>query len=277
MKKPLAVVLLVVLSLIGYSAAVLLSFGSAWHSVISVGEIGSRLLFAVVLPAPLIFVYRVFRDYYGFTVTKFLLMLCLPPFAGTLVLSVILIVIGSFAGGWSGLGALSIAVTWHFATIGLLVCTIGWITALNSLDRIRRRTVKKAVSVIVLTLCSAAAGSGVYRVNDLVSFWAVSNDTVTVVTALITAVPIGVGLTALVRFYKREYSLSPSLCMLCIFLPSLLISGAALINVYLSGGEYYRLSNEYYASRQNLIGTAAVLLMTVVFYAVFSAVFRRRR
>lgn len=275
MKK--SVVLLVVLSLIGYSAAVLLSFGSAWHSVISVGEIGSRILFATALPSPLIFVYRVFRDYYGFTVTKFLLTLCVPTFAGTIVLSVILIIIGTFAGGWGGLGALSIAITWHFVTVGLLVCTIGWITALNALDRIRRHTVKKVVSLIVLTLCSAAVGSGVYRVNGLASFWAVSNDAVTVVTALITAVPIGVGLTALVRFYKREYSLSPPLCMLCIFLPSLLISGAALINVYLNGGEYYKFSNEYYASRQNLIGTAAILSVTVILYAVFSAVRRKRR
>lgn len=275
MKK--SVVLLVVLSLIGYSAAVLLSFGSAWHSVISVGEIGSRILFATALPSPLIFVYRVFRDYYGFTVTKFLLTLCVPTFAGTIVLSVILIIIGTFAGGWGGLGALSIAITWHFVTVGLLVCTIGWITALNALDRIRRHTVKKVVSLIVLTLCSAAVGSGVYRVNGLASFWAVSNDAVTVVTALITAVPIGVGLTALVRFYKKEYSLSPPLCMLCIFLPSLLISGAALINVYLNGGEYYKFSNEYYASRQNLIGTAAILSVTVILYAVFSAVRRKRR
>ena len=277
MKKTLAVLLLVILSLIGYSAAVLLSFGSAWYSVISVGEIGGRILFAAALPSPLIFVYRGFRDCYGFTAKKFLFTLCIPPYAGTIVVSVVLIVIGMFIGGWGGLGALSIAITWHFATVGLLIGTIVWITVLNAVDRIHSQNVKKIVSLIILTFCCAAAGSGVYRVNDLVSFSMVNNNTVTIVTAMITAVPIGIGLTALARFYKREYSLSPPLCMLCIFLPTFLISGGILINSYLNGGEYYKFSNEYYVSRLNLIGTAAILSVTVVLYAIFSAVRRRRQ
>ena len=54
MKKTLAVFLLVILSLIGYSAAVLLSFGSAWYSVITVRDIGYRILFAAALPFPLL-------------------------------------------------------------------------------------------------------------------------------------------------------------------------------------------------------------------------------
>lgn len=277
MKKPFAVVLLVILSLIGYSAAVIMSFGSAWYSVVSVRGIGYRILFAAALPSPLIFVYRVYRDRYGFTAKKFLFTLCIPPYAGSIVLSVILIIIGTIAGGWGGLGALSIAITWHFATVGLLIGTIGWITALDAVDRIRRHNIKKIISLIVLTLCSAAVGSGVYRVNDLVAFSVVNNNTVNIVTALITAVPISVGLTALVCFYKKEYSLSPPLCMLCIFLPTLLISGATLINSYLNGGEYYRFSNGYYVSSLNLIGAAAILSVTVVLYAVFSVVRRRRQ
>lgn len=280
MKKPLAIVLLVILSIIGYSIAVILSFSSAWYSVISAGNIVSRILFAAALPSPTIFVYRLFRDRYGFTMRRFLLALCMPPYAGSIILSVVLIVIGMFTGGWGGLGALSIAITWHFATIGLLVCTIVWTVALDAVDRIRRYNVKKTVSLIVLTFCTAAVGSGIYMVNTVFPFVAVYSanvNTAAIVTALITAVPISVGLTALVRFYKKEYSLSPPLCMLCMFLPTLLISVATLTDAHFGGGEYYRYLNELYASSQNLIGITAIFLITVVLYAVFSAIRRRRR
>lgn len=279
MKKSLAVVLLVVLSLIGYSIAVILSFSSAWYSVISAGNIVSRILFAAALPSPTIFVYRLFRDRYGFTMRRFLLALCMPPYAGSIILSVVLIVIGIFTGGWGGLGALSIAITWHFATVGLLICTSIWIAALDAVDRIRRYNVKKTVSLIVLTLCAATVGSGIYRANTVFPFvvvYSANVNTAAIVTALITAVPISVGLTALVRFYKKEYSLSPPLCMLCMFLPILLISAATLADAYF-GGEYYRYLNEFYASSQNLIGITAISLITVVLYAVFSAIRRRRR
>lgn len=279
MKKSLAVVLLVVLSLIGYSAAVILSFGSAWYSVISAGNIVSKILFAAALPSPTIFVYRLFRDCYDFTMRRFLFALCIPPYAGSIVLSVVLIVIGMFTGGWGGLGALSIAITWHFAAVGLLVCTIVWTVALDAVDRIRRYNVKKIVSLIVLTLCAAVVGSGIYRVNTFFPFLKINSanvNTAAIVTALITAVPISVGLAALVRFYKNKYSLNPLLCMLCMFLPTILISGATLANAYFGGGEYYRYLNEFYASSQNLIGITAIFSVTVVLYAVFSAIRRRQ-
>lgn len=279
MKKPLAVALLVVLSLIGYSAAVLLSFGSAWYSVILVEDIGSRILFASALPFVTIFAYRLFRDCYGFTMKKFLFVLCMPPYAGSVAVSVVLIVIGIFSGGWGGLGALSIAITWHFAVVGLLVCTIVWAAALDAVDRICRYNVKKIISLIVLTLCSAAVGSGIYRVNTVFPFFAINSvniNTPAIVTALITAVPVSIGLTALMHFYKNEYSLNPPLCLLCIFLPTFLISGAMLANAYFSGGEYYRYSNEFYASRQNLIGITAIFLATAVLYAAFSLIRRGR-
>lgn len=280
MKKPLAVVLLVILSIIGYSIAVILSFGSAWYYVISASNIVSRILFAAALPSPTIFVYRLFRDRYGFTTKKFLFVLCMPAYVGSIAVSAVLIVIGMFTGGWGGLGALSIAITWHFATIGLLVCTIVWIAALDAIDRICRYNVKKTVSLIVLTFCTAAVGSGIYRVNTVFPFvvvYSANVNTAAIVTALITAVPISVGLTTLVRFYKKEYSLSLPLCMLCMFLPTLLISVATLADAYFGGGEYYRYLNEFYASSQNLIGITAIFLITVVLYAVFSAIRQRRR
>ncbi len=61
MKKSLAVVLLVVLSLIGYSAAVILSFGSAWYSVISAGNIVSKYCLRL-LCHPRRYLYIVFSE-----------------------------------------------------------------------------------------------------------------------------------------------------------------------------------------------------------------------
>ena len=210
---------------------------------------------------------------------RFFFALCIPPYAGSIILSIVLIVIGMFTGGWGGLGALSIAITWHFAEIGLLVCTSIWIAALNAVDRIRRYNVKKIVSPIILTLCAAVVGSGIYRVNTFFPFLKINSanvNTAAIVTALITAVPISVGLAALVRFYKNKYSLNPLLCMLCMFLPTILISGATLANAYFGGGEYYRYLNEFYASSQNLIGITAIFSVTVLLYAVFSAIRRRQ-
>lgn len=288
MNKALATITLIILDALAFSAAVWATFGSSAAGMMGdSSELAARILLLAALPFPLIFVYRLFRRKYGFTMRKFLLCSLLPPYIVSITASVILLSpLGPETQGWGGLVMLSVIVAWHLVTLGLMFSAAVWISLDQVFEYIKHYEVRKTFSIILLILCGAAIGNGLHLLlfqNTLptVSIVIVSNTsagigsyiTKTLVKAGIEAVPAGIGAAALARFYRNEYSVKPAIFMLCAFLPTFLISGGLTAAEYFNHKKYFPYHSE---SFDNLLFAAAILTVTVIIYAVSSAVRRKK-
>ncbi|MDE6726971.1 MAG: hypothetical protein K2J80_03405 [Oscillospiraceae bacterium] len=291
MKKVLAVIALIVLNALAFSAGVWAVFGS-WSYHIGKIDLLPSILFLAVLPSPLVFVWHLFRDRFDFSKGKFFLCILLPPYIVTAAASAIMLVIAGAAdsGGWGGLAALAIAIGCHIAKAGLIVSAVVWVTCDELFERIRSDRLKKALVTVLLTVCGVfLCGKlhGLLDLNPLSRLYAVvyvigtkppivSHITGTLAVAVILAVPIGAGASALMRACREEYSLKAPLFMLCAFLPTLLISGGITAARYFNDKERYFYHQEFTDSLDTLLFTAIIAVMSVMIYAV-SALIRSRR
>lgn len=287
MKNPFITIALIVLNTLAFSAGIWAAFGSMWYSVGRVDLLPS-ILFLAVLPSPLVFVWRSLRDRYGFTKRKFWLCTILPQYIVSVIAGVILSAIGAAAGGMGSLAVLAFIVVIGAANIGLIVCAWAWVEIGELCERIKSDRVRKVLAIILLIPCGVFICGGLRGLLDsplsgLVSVvytntkpYVVSYITGILRAAVILAIPLGFGASALMRIYREEYSLKAPLFVLCAFLPTLLISGGMTAAKYYSDKEHYFHSHGFTESLDTLLFTAAIAVMSAVIYAV-SALIRSRR
>lgn len=292
MKKTLATVLLIIFTALGFSAGIWAAFGSMWYNV-TMTDILPGILFLTFLPSPLILVWRSLRDEYGFSKRRFLLCTVLPPHivttAGNIVMAVLAATVGSENGGWGGLALIALIMVCGAATVGLTVSEVIWVTLGESFERIKSDRVKKALAIILLILCSTIICGGLRGLQNVPMPWVsyvylkstpliVSYVRGTLLSAVLPAVPIGFGASALMRIYRKDYSLKAPLFLLCAFLPTLLIFGGVAAAQYYRYREkgYYFYHHSFTASIDTLIFTAAVAVVAAVIYAITSLIRGRR-
>lgn len=295
MKKTLATVVLIILNSLAFSAGIWAAFGTMMYNV-TMTDILPGVLFLTFLPSPLILVWRSLREGYGFSKQRFLLCTVLPPYIVTTAVNIVMAAlaetIGSENGGWGGLALAALIIACGVATVGLTVSTVIWMILGERFERIRSDRTKKVLAIILLTLCSTIICGGlrgllsipmprvsyVFLKTTLPTPRIVSYVRGILLSVILPAVPIGFGVSALMRIYREKYSLKAPLFLLCSFLPTLLISGGVAAAEYYRFGEkeYYFYHQSFIASIDTLLFTAAVAVIAAVIYAV-TALIRGRQ
>lgn len=288
MKKALAVIALIVLNALAFSAGVWAVFGS-WSFSVGKIDLLPSILFIAALPSPLVFVWRFFRDRFDLGKGKFFLCTLLPPYIVTAAVSLIMLTVAAAedsGGGWGGLAALALAFSCHAAKIGLIIGTVAWVDTCDKL-RIRSERLKKTLAIVLLTVCGVfilGKLHGLLDLNPLSNVYTavvyvigtkppiVSHITGTLAAAVILAVPIGAGASALMRAFRKEYSVKAPVFMICAFLPTLLISGGLTAARYFNDRERYFYYRKFTDSLDALLFTALIAVMSAIIYAVSSAV-----
>lgn len=279
MNKTLATVSLIILNSMAFSAGIWAAFGSMWYNVTI--DFLPGILFLAFLPSPLVFVWRSLRDGYGFSKRRFLLCTILPPHIVSLISGALILMMGAAAGGWGGLGVLSVAMTWYFAKIGLIISATAWVRVDECLAAVKRYNGRKALSIVLLTLCGAALGNSAYMFLEPVPLPRVYAKDLTglivqqLTVALIIAVPVGIGLTALARFYGRRYSLGFPIFLLCAFLPSISL-GVWRAVANFRDVEYFFIRDKFLNPLKSLAVLLTTLAVTVILYVIVSAVRRKK-
>lgn len=267
MKQKTATVWLIILNALAYFAGAWAVFGSMTDSK-SIGEaIIKSILFLVVLPAPLIFVWRFFLFTYDFTKKKFCLCTLLPPIIFAAVVGAVMI----FFGGLVGFAA---SFAYNAATVCLIIGTVIWTLAKGSCRN-------RVLAIILLTVCSAIIFwrlygllnipfpmAIIYRKEPITAALVARYVFAKLVPAAVLAIPIGFGVSALMKIYREDYSLKPQLFMLCAFAPSLLVAGVRMLLKYLGDKELYFYQMEFSALFDTFILTAAVAIVSAIIYAV---------
>lgn len=287
MKQKTATVWLIVLNTLAFSAGVWAAVGSISIENPGVALIPS-LLFLAVLPAPLIFVWRFFRDMYNFCKKKFFLYTVLPPAIVTAVLCSVLIVfaftIGSTNGGYGGAAALALVFVSYVAKFFLLMSTVVWVSVEELFEEIKNDKSERMLAVTLLTGCSVfffrrlyglLRNGGIVIVHSA-GYTAASYVWSTLLRAGVPALLIGFGASALMRVYRKEYSVKAPLFMLCSFLPTLLIVGVRMLLMYSEKGTLCFYNEVFIVLLDTLILTAAIAVTTAAFSAL-TAFIRNRR
>lgn len=278
MKQRTATAWLIILNVLAYFAGAWAAFGSMIDAQ-SIGEaVGKSIIFLVVFPAPLVFVWRFFRFTYDFTKKKFFLCTLLPPYIVTLVFGFIVL-------SW-GLTGLLITFLCNAVTLCLIISTVIWV----SVGGRGEKSPNKAAAIVLLVVCGAlvfwrlfgllnspvAAMVGfVYRKEPISAAMVVRYIFRKLVPAAVLALPVGYGVSKLMKIYREEYSLKPPLFMLCAFVPNLLIAGVRVVLEYLGDKEKYFYTFEFRAPLDTFIMTAALALVSAIIYSV--AAFIRSR
>lgn len=292
MKQKTATVLLIILNALAFSAGIWAAFGSMGGSERFWAAIMPSILFLAVLPSPLVFVWRYFRDMYNFRKTKFFICTLVPPHIITAVICAVLVVLMCTADstGYGGLVALALLIALLVAQSCLMTSAVVWVSLEELFEKIKSGLIKKLLALALLAVCGAVIFSGLYVLlngnlfmqlfgnvflkTSVEASYIASYILNTLLQALIPALLIGFGVAALMRVYLEEYSVKAPLFMLCAFLPTLLIAGVRLALRYSADTKYY-----FYHSTElfdTLIFTAAIAVTTAAISAL-TAFIRSRR
>lgn len=238
MKKTPATVLLIIFNAIAFFAGAWAAFGSMMDSQSIVEAIIKSIIFLFVLPAPLIFVWRFFLYTYDFTKKKFYLCTLLPPIIFAAVVGAAMI----FLGGLVGFAA---SFAYNAATVCLIIGTVIWTLAKGPCRN-------RALAIVLLAVCSAFVFwrlygllnspipmARLYRKEPITAAIVARYVFGKLVPAAVLAIPIGFGVSALMKIYREDYSLKPPLFTLCAFAPSLLAAGVQMWLKYLGDKELY--------------------------------------
>lgn len=288
MGKITATIILVILTTAAFSAGVWAAYGFTWYSVGKVDYLPS-VLFIAFFPAPLVFVWRSLRDRYDFGKKRFYLCAIVPQYVVSFISSAILLAMGANADGWGGIAVLVFVVMCIAATIGLVVAMVAWLGIGECCERIKSDRVRKALAIIGLAICGVFIFGVLRRLLDLrfldlISVVRYTDQTPHIVSfingtipkAVILAIPLGFGASALSRVYREEYKLKAPLFILIAFAPTLLISGGLL------AARYYKFPDlDYYLHKfidpiETAIFTATVALASAILSAI-SAIIRSKR
>lgn len=271
MKQKTVTVWLIILNTLAYFAGAWAAFGSMIDDQSIGGAVGKSIIFLAVLPAPLVFVWRFFRFTYDFTKMKFFLCTLLPPFIVTVVFGFIML-------SW-GLTGLLISFLCNAVILCLIISTVIWVLAGGRGEK----SPNKAAAIVLLGVCGAlifwrlfgllnrpfAAMMGfVYRKEPITAALVARYIFGKLIPAAVWALPVGYGVSKLMKIYRDEYSLKPPLFMLCAFVPSLIIAGVRMVSEYLGDKEEYFYSFEFRAPLDTFILTATIALISAIIYAV---------
>lgn len=243
-------------------------------------------LFLAVLPAPMVLVWRYFRESYGFTKLKFFLCTLLPPFilstAANIVMMILANTVGSQNGGWGGIAMLGLIMANCGATFVLMFAIVVWTSGeLAKSDR-----AKKVWAIILLGVCGTMICA---RLRGLLSFpfsrfvvivysdrqdYRVTYILGILRAAAILSIPLGFGVAKLMKIYREKYSLRAPLFILLAFVPSLLISGGLFAEYFELPEQYYRFFN-FTDHLETVIFTATLALVSAIIYMI--AAFIRSR
>lgn len=290
MKKTSATVMLIILNALAFSAGSWAAFGTMMYNV-TMTDILPGALFLAFLPSPLILVWRSLRDGYDFSKRRFLLCTIIPPHIVTMVANIVwaalAATVGSENGGWGGLAMIALIMVCGAAAAGFTVCVVGWVDLGEHFERIRSDNVKKALAIILLILCSTVICGGLRGLQNFPMPWVsyvylkttpliVSYIRGTLLWVILPAVPIGFGVSALMRIYRKEYSLKAPLFILCAFFPSLIIAGVRMTLIYYGDKEYYFYRPGFTDPLDTLIFTATVAVIAAVICGI-TALIRSKR
>ncbi len=287
MKQKTATVWLVILNTLAFFAGALAAFNSIGERLSFNAALWSSVIFLAALPAPLVFVWRFFRDMYNFRKTKFFLFTLVPPAIVTAVLGSVLIVfaftIGSTNGGYGGLAAFGLLIALLVAQSFLMTGAVVWVSVEELFEKIKSDKIRRVLAVVLLIVCGAFLFGRLY---GLLGYWGIAivhsgyTAAAYVLSSLfrasIPALLIGFGASALMRVYRKEYSVKAPLFMLCAFLPTLLIAGVRLALIYFRDRKYYH----YHAGFTNLLDTfilTAAVAVTTAAISALTALIRSRR
>lgn len=279
MKKWTAIVLLIIFNVSAYFAGAWAVFGSMIDSQ-SIGEgVVKGIIFLAALPAPLVIVLRYFMFTYDFTKAKFFLCTLLPPLGAMAFFGVFLIFLGGYLGAVASFAC-------HAVTIFMMISTVVWVFAGGRGEK----SPNKAAAIVLLTVCGALI---LWRLFGLLNSplaitmaYVYKKEPITaalvsryvfgkLIPTLALALPVGFGVSRLMKIYDEDYLLKPPLFMLCAFAPSLIIAGVRMMLAYLGDKEGYFYGFEFRAPFDTFILTAALALVSALFYA--AAVFGRSR
>lgn len=282
MKKVFATVSLIILNIIAFSAALCSAFVAMVSIESRVAAIAASAIFLVAFPFPQVFVWRFFRDRYGFGKKKFFLCTILPSYIITTILGAVLTVLGGPPGLVFLFGC-------HAATLCLIIGTAVWISVGGRLEKTTRCKAKKPTALILLGVCGTIICGRLHGLlyvpfAELVPI--VRSDKVPFLVSYmlgilclyaVLAIPLGFGVSALMSVYRREFSVKAPLFMLCAFAPRLLISGVATAVRYTGyrETEYHFFHTNFNTSLEALIFTAALAIISAIIYAI-SALIRRK-
>ena len=287
--KSMATAIFVILDAIAFSVIAWVTFGyDVWRGQILLilhSDIISRILFLAVSPFPLLFVCRYLQNKYGVALWTIFLCSVLPPLIISLFTGVILIILGLATTGMGDLLVLGGLFMLALVSFGLISCMVAWIYVGQLFENIKRYGARKALSIVLLILCGAAIGNGLnmllsnYFVSIVISDTSpqiITLNTNSIVKATIIAIIAGVGLAALARYYRNEYSVNFPVFLLCAFVPTFLISGIKAAATYFNDTTHYLHKEEFRDRADNLLFAAAILAMTVTAHAISSAVRRKK-
>lgn len=264
MKKVIATILLIILA----AVVLLAGFWEAVSSFLVEPVHGGSIILIVVFPAPLVFVCRFFQNKFGFTKTKFIL--C------TLILPTILLSLSGMSLMVWGLAGFTLSIPYYFAVYFYIISTAIWL-----LVKVPCR--RKVPAIILLTVISVLILLNVHNIPQMSARWfwlidpsiAVRQIFNALINTMILMLPLGYGVSALMKIYRDEYSLKPPLFMLCAFAPALIIAGVQMPLYYYSDERY---SNSLFkSSRDSFIFTAMVAIFSVIIYAVTEQIRRKRK
>lgn len=263
MKKPIATVLLIIITAIAFFAAGW-TVAALWSLVLWAGS----FVFVAALPAPLVFVWREFRVRYGFKKVVFAVCVILP--------SVVLSALFGFAMilfyGWAGIAIDAFCAP---VMLALLISAGIWIAA-----GCRENPPDKSVALVMLAMCGMVIMLGLGGVINNRIFpilWDNSAFTETgryliskLAPAAIISLPLGFGAARLMRLYRGEYSVKAPHFMLLAFAPNFAISGFGALNANPNEITRVLLMNSF-------VMTATIALDTAIIYGVFALIRSKRK
>lgn len=285
MKQKTETVLLVILNALAFLAGIwaALRFTTGVNVNSFNADLTLRVLFLAVLPAPLVFVWRYFRDVYSFRKTKFFLCTLVPPYIIAAVICAVLVVFmcteGSMNGGYGGLAALGLMIALLVAQSCLMTSAVAWVSLEELFEKIKSDKIKRVLATVLLMICGALIFGGLHgllRANPFAALYTTVDPSASHAASYALSIPIGFGASALMRVYRKEYSVKAPLFMLCSFLPTLLIAGVRLALIYFSDMKYYHYHTGFTDLLDTFIFTSAIAVMTAAVSAL-TAFIRGRR
>lgn len=287
MKRTFAIISLIVLNALAFFAGICaaLSFGESGQRF---GEFLWRsVIYLAAVPAPLALVWGAFRDVYGFRKLNFYLCTLLPPFiissALNIIMFILAVTVGSQNGGYGGLALIGLIMANCGATFVLIIAMVLWTTFC---ELVKSDRAKKVWAIVLLGVCGTIICGGL---RGLLNFpfsrftLIYSDKQKNIVTfilgilrgAVILAIPLGFGAAKLMKIYREEYSLKPTLFILLAFVPTLLIAGGLMIARFTEFPEYWFFYNNFTDQLETVIFTVTVALISAIIYTV--AAFIRSR
>lgn len=279
MKKPVAITLLI----LGGLAAV---FGMAVLGLILIFEfMWGGLLIGIAAVIGMAFgadrLRMLFKRKYGMNAAKFFLCAYVPPIVGSVILYVVVELLdeaGYFSGFFAGLGEFLMALSCVIASGAFAAAGGIWLAVSTIIERKRAGSPAFAKPAAVAALILGGAVLWTAMLFGLSTLWTETKSAIPSVL-IIVGVTFGVDLLGLV--YKKQFGIGTPVYCLCAYFPAVVWKIFAIVVYFerLSADREYGFptaDDNALFLRYEPIEAAAVLICSVVWFAVLTAVTRRK-